>query len=198
MGNHVHLLIKEGEEEWGVTMRRIGARFVYWYNLKYDRSGHLFQGRFKSKAVEDVPYLLNVLRYIHQNPTAAGLVKEISQYKWSSYSEYMNKCKLVDRDFILDIFDKDREKALFKFIEFHQKKSEGDFLEAYERRRRTSDQEARAIIKSICPVTYCIDLQKIQKKDGRDQYLRELKQQGLSMRQIARLTGISRGVITKA
>ena len=57
MGNHLHLLIKEGNEEIGNTMRRIGVSYAYWYNRQYDRSGHLFQGRFKSEPVEDDTYL---------------------------------------------------------------------------------------------------------------------------------------------
>jgi putative transposase len=197
MGNHFHLLIKEGEEELGNSMRRIGASFVYWYNLKYDRSGHLFQDRFKSEVVEDVNYLLNVLRYIHQNPIKAGLVKDISTYRWSSYSEYVNNCSMIDRDYILGIFHKDRKIALILFKDFHQKQSCGDFLEINEKKRRT-DREAQDIIKSVCQVRYCIDLQSLKNKEKRDQYLRALKEQGLSSRQIARLTGISRGVILKA
>ena len=68
MGNHVHILLKEGKEDLGVTMRRIGASYVYWYNWKYERVGHLFQDRYKSEVVETEKYLLAVLRYIHQNP----------------------------------------------------------------------------------------------------------------------------------
>lgn len=149
MGNHIHILIKEGEEELGIAMRRIGASFVYWYNFKYDRSRNLFQDRFKSQAVEDVNDLLNVLRYIHQNPIKAGLVKDISSYKWSSYSEYVNKCYIIDREFILSIFHKDREKALSIFMEFHQKQSQGNFLEIKENKKKTN-REAQEMIKSVC------------------------------------------------
>ncbi|MBN2287349.1 MAG: transposase [Tissierellales bacterium] len=45
MSNHIHLLIKEGKEDLGIVFRRIGSKFVYWYNWKYKRSGHLFQDR---------------------------------------------------------------------------------------------------------------------------------------------------------
>nr|WP_204559094.1 transposase [Bacillus mesophilus] len=196
MGNHVHLLIKEGVEKLEIVMRRLGASFVYWYNMKYDRSGHLFQDRFRSEVVEDVNYLLNVLRYIHQNPLKAGMVKKISTYKWSSYSEYVTNCSMIDRDFILRIFHNNPKEALTLFIEFHQKQSDGKFLDVSENKRLT-DKEAIDIIKHICHVNHSIDLQKI-KRDERDHYLRTLRKQGLSTRQIARLTGISRGVILKA
>ncbi len=85
MGNHIHLLLKEEKEELGIIMRRIGSSYVYWYNWKYKRCGHLFQDRYKSEAVEDERYLLTVLRYIYQNPLKAGLVKDIGAYKLSSF-----------------------------------------------------------------------------------------------------------------
>ena len=68
MGNHIHLLIKQESEPLEQIFKRMGGRFVYWYNTKYQRSGHLFQDRFKSEPVEDDRYFLTVLRYIHQNP----------------------------------------------------------------------------------------------------------------------------------
>ena len=60
MSNHIHLLIKEGREDLEIVFRRIGARYVYWYNRKYKRSGHLFQDRYKSEAVKNDKYLLGI------------------------------------------------------------------------------------------------------------------------------------------
>lgn len=77
MSNHIHLLMKEGEEELGIVFRRLGAGYVYWYNWKYNRRGHLFQDRFKSEPVEDDAYLLAVIRYIHQNPVKAGITDNL-------------------------------------------------------------------------------------------------------------------------
>ena len=73
MGNHIHLLIKVHQESLGTIFQRIGASFVYWYNLKYQRVGHLFQDRFKSEPVENERYFLTVMRYIFRNPVKAGI-----------------------------------------------------------------------------------------------------------------------------
>ncbi len=73
MGNHVHLLLQEKEEELSVIMKRIGTSYAWWYNTKYDRVGHVFQNRFQSEVVETEAYLLEVLRYIHNNPVKAKL-----------------------------------------------------------------------------------------------------------------------------
>ena len=58
MRNHIHLLLHELKDETGIIMRRIGASYVYWYNWKYRRCGHLFQDRYKSETVETDEYFL--------------------------------------------------------------------------------------------------------------------------------------------
>jgi REP element-mobilizing transposase RayT len=73
MGNHVHLLIKEETEDLGKIMKRIGVRYVYWFNRKYGRSGHLFQDRFKSEPVDDDGYFMTVLEYITSKPAEIRL-----------------------------------------------------------------------------------------------------------------------------
>lgn len=89
MNNHVHILIEEKEEPLSTIMQRIGSRYVYWYNHRYDRVGHLFQGRYRSQPVNDAKYLFTVLRYIHQNPVKARIRAHCSDYRWSSYREYL-------------------------------------------------------------------------------------------------------------
>jgi len=97
MGNHFHLLLKVGKEDLELVVKRIAGSYVYWYNLKYGRCGHLFQDRYKSEVVEEDPYLLTVIRYIHQNPIKAGLCNCVSEYKYSSYGEYIAEdSRLVD------------------------------------------------------------------------------------------------------
>ena len=75
MGNHFHLLLKVEKEDLEMIIKRLAGSYVYWYNLKYRRCGHLFQDRFISEAVETDPYLLTVIRYIHHNPVKAGICK---------------------------------------------------------------------------------------------------------------------------
>ena len=61
MGNHIHILLQETNEPIELLMKRIATRFVYWYNIKYQRVGHLFQDRFKSEPIENDAYFLTVL-----------------------------------------------------------------------------------------------------------------------------------------
>ncbi|MDR3544030.1 MAG: transposase [Desulfosporosinus sp.] len=196
MGNHVHLLLKVGKEPLEQIMRRICGSYVYWYNVKYERIGNLFQDRFKSEAVENDGYFLTVLRYIHQNPLKAGMVNSVEDYRWSSLAEYMKRPKVVDVSFVLKLFDDKREKAVELIIQFCKVVNDDQCLEM-ERKHLLSDQEARQVIKKVCQIEPPSELQKLDKVN-RNQYLKELKENRLSIRQIERLTGINRGIVLKA
>ena len=75
MSNHIHLLIRERKDTIGMAIKRIASSYVYYYNHKYSRDGHLFRERFKSETVNDMAYFLALLRYIHQNPVKVGMVR---------------------------------------------------------------------------------------------------------------------------
>ena len=190
MGNHVHLLIKEEREELGQIIKRIGSRYVYWYNWKYKRSGHLFQDRFKSEVVESDAYFLTALRYIYQNPLKAGLSKTLEAYKWSSYKDYIGNPCITDVDFALDMAGKE---ALIKYMnETNDDKS----LELEEERIRLTDNELTEKIAKIFKIRPMM-IQK-EPKEKRDAMLTEiLKKEGISARQLSRVTGISANIIWK-
>ena len=80
MGNRAHLIIEQGDESLGVTMKRLLVWYVSWFNMKYGRVGHLFQDRYKSEAVESDAYLVTVLRYVYSNPLKAGLCDSVEDY----------------------------------------------------------------------------------------------------------------------
>jgi len=106
MGNHIHLLMQEVNTPIESCMKRIATRFVYWYNIKYQRTGHLFQDRFKSEPVEDDAYFLTVLRYIHQNPVKAGLCDKVEEYRNSSFNEFFKDCGMTDNSFVFELISK--------------------------------------------------------------------------------------------
>ena len=196
MSNHIHLLIKEGHEELGIVFRRLGAGYVYWYNWKYNRRGHLFQDRFKSEPVEDDAYLLTVVRYIHQNPVKAGITDNPIDYPWSSYQEYFIDQGLCETKYILDLFSEDLTKAKMQFETFNQAAENVQCLEIDEK-KRWKDPEAIDLIKQLAGVKNLSDVQQLDKLK-RNEVLRSCKSEGLSIRQIERLTGISFGVVRKA
>lgn len=195
MENHIHILLHEQEENLDLIMRRIGASYVYWYNFKYKRCGHLFQDRYKSEAVETDRYFLTVLRYIHNNPKKAGLVKDNSGYKWSSYNDYMNNSGITDKEFALEIISNDNRKAVEEFIKFHAEQNEDKCLDI-EYKIRLTDEEAKEIIREECRVKSTLEL-KDYEKEKRKNSIELLKNKGISTRQLERLTGISRAIILR-
>lgn len=86
MTNHVHLLITPQTPDGPAKlMQSVGRRYVQYINRVYRRSGTLWEGRFKSSAIQTEAYLLLCQRYIELNPVRAGMVSDPAQYRWSSY-----------------------------------------------------------------------------------------------------------------
>jgi REP element-mobilizing transposase RayT len=84
MPNHYHLLIETKTENLSQFMRQVNGHYAIYFNRKYKRSGHLWQGRFKSWYVTDENYLYTLIRYIEQNPIKAKITKEIGVYRYSA------------------------------------------------------------------------------------------------------------------
>ena len=187
MGNHIHLLLKEGKESLTQVFKRVAGSYVYWYNWKYHRNGHLFQDRFKSEPVDDDSYFLTVLRYIHQNPTKAKLCKHTEDYPYSSMREYMKYPVLSDTSFALSML------TLQEFVEFHHQQNDDQCMEVDDKKRLT-DENARALILKIAKCRNAAEFQQLEKAE-RNECIRKLHDKGMSIRQISRLTGISKRIV---
>ena len=85
MGNHYHLLLETKTENLSKFMRQLNMNYAIYFNKKYKRTGHLWQGRFKSWYVTDEAYLYTLMLYIEQNPLKAHMVKRLEDYPYSSY-----------------------------------------------------------------------------------------------------------------
>lgn len=195
MGNHFHLLIKENKDTLGTIIKRIGSSYVYWYNMKYNRCGHLFQDRYKSETVEDDNYFLAVLRYIHQNPVKAGLVNYPEDYQWSSYRDYFSRSTLLGTDFALGLFGENKEEAIEQFKSFHNVMEENVFLQTNEK-KKWNDSDALDLLKKIAGIMYIEDLSK-KDNDFQVWLFQSLLKRDLSVRQISRITGIGKWKIAK-
>ena len=191
MGNHGHFLIKAAGESLEKIFKRVGTRYVYWFNLKYDRAGPLFQDRFLSEPVNDEEHLLSALRFIHQNPVKAGMCKELSEYKWSSYHEYTGGRKIADTQFIYGLLGRE------EFIEFNNAEGLEAFLEYKKPASRVNDVRAKALIVELSGCGSFSEFQKLGLAEQRV-FLKSFKKEGMSIRQISSLTGISRGIVERA
>lgn len=86
MSNHVHLLASPGKEDSvPKVMQSIGRRYVQYFNFHYQRTGTLWEGRYRATVVDAENYLFECMRYIELNPVRAGMARHPREYAWSSY-----------------------------------------------------------------------------------------------------------------
>jgi putative transposase len=107
MDNHYHLLLRTPRANLSKSMQWFGATYTCRFNARHNRSGHLFQGRFKNMLVENDAYLLQLSYYIHRNPLRAGTVRRLGSFRWSTYRAYAygkNIPKWLDTEMILSQF----------------------------------------------------------------------------------------------
>ena len=191
MSNHIHLLLKEVKEPIDQIMKRIATRFVYWYNIMYQRVGHLFQDRFKSEPVENDEYFLTVIRYIHQNPVKAGICKKPQDYTFSSYNEFFKKQTFVDCGFVFGMIKKD------DFIKFNNEKAFEQCLDIEEKPTiRVTDEQAKKIIIKYSKCKSISEFE-ILPTDLKEKYIKNFHAKGISIRQISRLSGETKGLVEK-
>ena len=182
MTNHVHLLIKEVDEPLEVVFKRIGVRYVYYYNSKYDRLGSLFQDRFLSIPVEDDEYFISALRYIHNNPVKAKMIKNCADYTYSSYNDYINKSGITDYNFALDMMSES------EFIRMHNDEDLFTHIDI-EDRKRISYELAERIYMSVSDGKSQDEIKRMP-DDELSKLIATLKDKHLSCRQISSLTGL--------
>lgn len=188
MGNHVHLLIKDVKGELDLIIKKIAGSYAYYFNWKYERSGHLFQDRFKSEVVKDDSYYLALIRYIHQNPQKAN-ISSVQEYQWSSYKEYLGTEKIVHTQLALDLLG-----GCDNFKDYVQKNDDGISFLDVQTKENLTDKKAIDIIKKKFKIdnALCISMMPLEQ---RNKLIRTLKDEGMSIRQISRLTGVNRGVV---
>jgi len=198
MPNHVHLLVRELDEGIVPPIKSIAISYAQYFNYKYEHSGQVFQDRFKSEPVNDWAYFVTLLRYIHQNPIAAGITTTVGEYTWSSLCEYDDtKVCAVPVCTTQHVLSRIAKKELFELIEDTLPKALNILDLNNETEQRISDERLRQYLSEIIGCTGASTLQHYDQKT-RNEVIRQLKDFGGSIRQISRLTGISFGIIRNA
>ncbi len=202
MGNHAHLLLKEGQEATiSQVMQRIGTSYVQWFNAKSSRVGHLFQDRFLSVPVELDSQILSTLRYIHQNPVKAGIASDCMAYPWSSHNAYERGIEvlpgLTDTSLAIQIAG-----GLAQLLDFLNEPNEDschiERIMAGQETHKVSDEEMLDLLRSWLP-NGRVDTLRNMAVHERDEILRKLKcLSGTSLGQIARVTGFSKATVHRA
>jgi REP element-mobilizing transposase RayT len=115
MSNHYHLAVRMGEVSLSRSIRFLQHRFSQSYNGRHRVFGPFWQGRFRSKFVDDGAYLQQLISYIHLNPVTAGVARDAATYRWCGHREVVGRAvgrRLVDVDETLLAFGETRKSAL--------------------------------------------------------------------------------------
>ena len=197
MNNHVHLAIYDKESKISKIIQSISIAYSSYFSKKYEKVGHLFQNRFLSKNIETRAYLLEVVRYIHQNPSKAKIA-DTNKYKWSSYQEYIYNDKIINSKLILSMFGGTKQEAIKNFVFFHSYKEEklNDDLE-YEMIEKLTDDKLKEKIEKLLKIN---DVREIRtyNTEIRNEKLKQLKEiKGTTKVQLSRVLGINKKMLER-
>lgn len=197
MDNHVHIVIKAELNHMTKALKKINIKYAMNFNKERNRTGHVFQDRYKSEIIRDDKYLIQVTRYIHNNPVKAKIVEYPRDFKWSSYNEYINidKFSVVinrQKEFVLSL-----NNGVGKFIEFHKLEDDNEYLEIQEDRDLYRLERAQKIISGYFKEKGIYEAKELNKNPVmlEEIIIRMLNNTKLSQRKIASILGISNNTV---
>ncbi|HHV15685.1 MAG TPA: transposase [Gelria sp.] len=201
MDNHIHLVVRDDQNEISTIMKGIATSYAMFFNVKYNRVGHVFQGRFKSEPIEDERYLMSVIRYIHNNPVKAKIVEKPNQYEWSSYRSYVNpeETTIAEVRYILGIIGRNLNEAIQEFKRFSNELDEAKYMDEDDEMIKTLE-DGRIYLEEYLAKKWPGTAREAIHEDRvmRNEVIQELRTNtDLSIRKIAELLGVNRGVVER-
>ena len=191
MSNHYHLLIEITQENLSTFMRQLNMNYSIYFNKKNRRTGHLWQGRFKSWYVTDEAYLYTLMCYIEQNPLKAGLVKTLEEYPYSSYNYFLTNKKLecLKNSWVIQNYKEDIV-AIRAFLntrpdssQLLEMKKTSSLVEAPNMDKKPKAQDLEKVFKNITEIP------------KRNKAILKAYQQGYSQHMIAKVLGMAQSTI---
>ncbi len=199
MPNHVHLLVRE-TPALGISdaIKSISVAYAYYFNQKYEHIGHLFQDRFRSEVVNDIAYFITLFRYIHQNPVAAKISESVDDYRWSSWAEFNTNLPKADVHVcaVSSVLQRIPYKELASYVYEPMPKAQRILDFDNDTCVRVTDDIVREFVRSEFDM-HITDIQHIE-KNRRNDMLQKILEFGASIRQLSRMTGVSRKLVEKA
>jgi len=191
MDNHIHLLLSAPADKLSVFFQSMGTRFVRWYNIKYMRSGHLFQDRFHSIPIESEKAFLTTMLYIHDNPVNAAMCRYPSEYRWSSFNAYYGQNNSLIDPSLADRIVGNRD-TLHKFFSLATYNSTDELFASDHKKPKffLTDEKALEIFRATTQMSSTNEVKALNKVQ-RNRLVCELRNKGFTEKQIARFLDIS-------
>jgi len=194
MSNHYHLLLEVKQENLSKFMRQLNMNYSIYFNKKYKRVGHLWQGGFKSWYVTDEAYLYTLMRYIEQNPLKANIVKHPEEYPYSSYHYFLNykdipECLKSSQIATNYKDDKEAIEALFTSpvdnTQLQELKKASSLIEASNRDKSPKIEDCQKLFENI------------SETKKRNKQIVKAYRQGYSQHMIAKVLGLNQATVQR-
>ena len=192
MNNHYHLLIEITQGNLSMFMRQLNMNYAIYFNKKHERTGHLWQGRFKSWYVTDEVYLYTLMRYIEQNPLKAGIVKQLEAYLYSSYAYFLSDTvpECLQKSWVVQNLQENKE-AIRDFLsssvdatQLSEMKKASSLVEAPNSDKKPNEEALRRI------------MEKAEDKKERNRLIVQCYKKGYSQHMMAKILGISQQAVS--
>ena len=189
MINHVHIECQDFDDNLSAFMCNLCSTYARYFNKKYDRCGALFQRPYNKKLIKNEGYLLQVYHYIIKNPENEGICP-YEKYTWSSYKYYFSENHFTNSNIIKEILG---SQSLDSYLQT-QIEANNEIQYKSFKNDKITDNQALELVKTQYNLKTTTNVKSFD-KEKRKEIILFLKTHGLSVRQIERVTGISRGII---
>jgi REP element-mobilizing transposase RayT len=189
MSNHYHLLLETIDENISEAIQYLNGTYSMYFNKKYKRTGHFWQGRYLSYYLYDNVHAWIVAKYIEQNPITAKMVRQIEEYPYQSFFQWKNRAKyfkLLENSLIFDMTLEEYERYIYEEMK------EEEFLQIYATPKMvTRNGEMRVLYKRL--ETFFEEDRDI----NRNANMKKAFVYGYSKVEIARFVGLSAKMVGK-
>lgn len=162
MDNHVHIIIQIPFNQLSKIIGHMNTTYTTYYKTKYNHTGHVFQGRFLSEPINTEEYLLQVIKYIHNNPLKAKMINLLEEYEWSSYKWFL---KRHSSRLTIDVMGSYFANCESKFLMFHQQESTVEIMDTKEEINQFRTEKGEKIISDFCQRNKSDDVRTIYEND---------------------------------
>jgi len=194
MSNHFHLLVETELDNLSLFMKHINSNYAIYFNKRYGRSGHFWQGRFYSRYITSDEYYYTLIRYIEQNPIEAGMVTEVGEYPYTLGAAVINRDEIIPCTKDSKLISELQYENIQDIIGVHLTEDDLEILDKIQKQKVVVDEES---VKLAYTKTLDEHFKEVETKEKRNSAIINALKDGYTQALIAKQLGLSRSLISK-
>ncbi len=194
MSNHFHLLVETEIDNLSLFMKHINSNYAIYFNKRYGRSGHFWQGRFYSRYITSDEYYYTLIRYIEQNPIAAGIATEVGDYPYTLGATVINLDEIIPCAQDSKLISELQYENIQEIIGVKLNEDEMEILDKIQKQKVVVDDNNAKLAYSK---TIYEHFKEAESKAQRNSAIIDAVKDGYTQAQIAKQLGLSRSLISK-